>query len=155
MTLRIDRPCARLAAAALLLATVAAGCSDATSPAERARLALDAVVLAPPVPGGFATRAVQLTVRHGGGPAVALTGCPNPPAAVIERLDAGAWRDAGSIGIICLGIHRPSTVALGRGGEQTVSIVPPGPGRYRFTVLVGPDMAEPERRLRSAEVVVP
>lgn len=142
-------------AAALFLCASAAGCRESTSPAERARLALDAVVLATPVPAGGDARAVQLTVRHAGGPAVALTGCPEPPAVRIERLEDGAWRDAGSLGIICLGIHGQRTVALHAGGEATVTVVPPGPGRYRFAVLVGPDLSAPERRLSSREVVVP
>lgn len=142
----------RLAVASLL--SVVAGCSDATSPAEQAQLALDPVVLAAPVPEGFAPRAVQLSLRHAGGPAVALTGCPDPPAVIMERLEDRAWREVGSVGIICLGIHSQRTIVVGPGGRVVVSVVPPAPGVYRFVVPVGPDAARPERRLRSREVVV-
>lgn len=140
----------------IAVALLAGACTNPASPAERARLSLDAAVIAPAAsPSGAGVSVVQLTVRHAGGPAVALTGCPRPPAVRFERLEDGAWRDAGSVGIICLGIYSPTTAVVAAGGSLTSSLELLAPGRYRFAVLVGPDRADPERTLRSAEVVVP
>ena len=132
-------------------ALLAAACGAPTSPADRARLTLD-VAPAAGAPAGAAR--VRLTLRHDGGPAVALTGCPAPPAVRIERDTAGAWRDAGSSGILCQAIYRASTVALSAGGTLEAVLTLP-PGRYRFVVPVGPDVGAPERALRSGAVALP
>ncbi len=96
----------------------------------------------------------RLTVQHNGGRSVALTGCPHPPALYLERATSARWEEAHSSGIICLGIHSPSTVALGATASLAFAVSTWEPGRYRVRILIGPDMAAPEGTVLSNEFVV-
>jgi hypothetical protein len=141
----------------LAVAAVALGCSGpATAPLEPARLSL---TVAPGgidgPPGASGNRLVRLTIRHDGGRAVALSGCPHPPSVRIERREGTTWREAGSYGLICLAIYSSSTVKLAPGARIETVVTAGTAGRYRFVVPVGPDEAAPEFELRSAAVDLP
>lgn len=152
------RPTLLLAAAgAAAIVMVACGTPSATGPRAPARIALTVtpagVEGAPGAPGN---RLARLTLRHEGGRAVALSGCPRAPSVRVERRETGgAWREVGSYGLRCQAIYATSTVALSAGG-QVETVVTAGPaGQYRFAVPVGPDAGAPEFEVRSAAVDLP
>lgn len=138
-----------LAYGALTLTTGA--CRDPSGPSLGASLELRATA-------GTYHRAAGATptfvLAHSGGRTVALTGCPEPPAATLERRTALGWEEAGSQGMICLGIHSPKTVTLQAGGQLRFSLTPVQPGRYRARVHVGPDYGAPEATITSDEFEV-
>lgn len=87
-----------------------------------------------------------VTVQLVSGRAVALNGCPRPPAIAIQRVNSGQWTDAGSIGVSCLAVETPSTISLEPGGTVEGSLGMPwlAAGTYRLVVLVGPDRTSPD-----------
>jgi hypothetical protein len=147
-----------MAAAGAPAVGLGCGAPGATGPGAPARLSL-AVVPAgvEGAPGGaVGSRLARLTLRHEGGRAVALSGCPRAPSVRVERREAGvAWREIGSYGLRCQAIYSTSTVALAVGG-QIEAVIAVGPaGQYRFAVPVGPDAGAPEFEVRSAAVDLP
>lgn len=96
----------------------------------------------------------RLTLQHNGGRAVALTGCPQPPALYVERATATGWEEAYSSGIVCLAIHSPSTIALRAASSLTFDVHATQPGRYRVRVFIGPDNAAPDGSVVSNEFEV-
>lgn len=131
------------------------GCdTSATGPLIPAWLSLTVSPEDGPEPSATSVRAVRLVVRHWGGRAVALSGCPRAPSVRIERFETGKWREGGSSGLVCLAIYSTETVALVAGGRMEKVISVNGPGRYRFVVPIGPSAAIPERELRSAAIAL-
>src|SRR6187551_1505467 len=96
----------------------------------------------------------RVTLQHNGGRAVALTGCPRPPAVYVERATSVRWEEAYSAGIGCFAIYSPSTVALSANSSLVFAVSAYQPGRYRVRVLIGPDPAAPEATVLSNEFVV-
>jgi len=92
------------------------------------------------------TGTVVVTVQLLSGRAVALNGCPRPPALTIQKASAGRWEDTGSLGLQCTAVETPTTISLGPGGVAKVSLALPGlaAGTYRVAVPVGADAALPD-----------
>ena len=96
----------------------------------------------------------RLSLEHGGGRAVALTGCPRPPSFSVEQAKATRWEQVYSSGITCIAILTPSTIAMTSGSSLSFTVTIGQPGRFRVRLLVGPDPATPEFTLVSNEFVV-
>ena len=146
--LRPARPFLLLCASALV-----AACARDTSgphPAEL-RVTSDSGIYSRPLAGDAV---VHLRIEHVGGPAVALTGCPRPPAAYLERATAAGWEPTASLGVYCAAIYTPVTVSLGHGTSLSFSATVSQAGRYRVRILVGPDPGAPEFAAYSNEFVV-
>jgi len=128
-------------------------CTDGVteSPSPNLQVASDSASYARSEAGEAVAR---LTVHHNGGRAVALTGCPRPPALYLERANAGRWEEAYSESIICIAIYSPSTIALSAASSLTFDVTATQPGRYRVRVLIGADLAAPEGTVLSNEFVV-
>ena len=95
-----------------------------------------------------------ITLRHDGGPAVVISGCPEAPAAVLERRDETGWAEEATSGIICPGIYTLETDTLRGGASRTFSFAAYRRGRYRVRVLVGPDPGAPQRSVLTNEFEV-
>lgn len=133
----------------LLCGACADGVTEA--PGVTLRVATDSAVYSRTESGeAFA----HLTLEHQGGRAVALTGCPQPPALYVERATVAGWEEQYSSGIICQAIYSPSTIALTANASLAFSVSASQPGRYRVRVLIGPDAAAPEHAIVSNEFVV-
>ena len=140
-----------------IAAALALGCgSGPIDPLSPARLSL---VVSPAgvegAPGAPGVRLARVTVVHEGGRAVALSGCPHAPSVRMERFEDGKWREWYSYGLICLGIYSTETVSLSEGHRLELVVSPGLPGHYRFIVPVGPDLARPEREVRSGPIYLP
>lgn len=136
-----------LASGCVLVAS-AAGCSVATSPA------LEAVLTAASDRATYALAEgaePEITLQHGGGPAVVLAGCPAPPAAILERRGAQGWGQEATRGVLCQAIYTTTLDTLSAGSARTFPIVVTRAGTYRVRVLVGPDPGLPQRSVLSNE----
>lgn len=92
-----------------------------------------------------------ITLRHYGGPAVVIAGCPEAPAAVLERRDEAGWDEEATSGIVCPGIYSLETDTLRAGSSRTFHFAPYRRGRYRVRVLIGPDVGAPQRTVLTNE----
>lgn len=92
-----------------------------------------------------------ITLRHDGGPAVVVSGCPEAPAAVLERREAAGWSEEASRGIVCLGIYGTETDTLRGGTSRTFAFTAYRRGTYRVRVLIGHDVAAPQRSVLTNE----
>ncbi|MFL5538804.1 MAG: hypothetical protein ACJ8J0_07405 [Longimicrobiaceae bacterium] len=121
---------APLAAAALLLA---AACSDASGPADDARVRTDASVYT--IPGGGPAPSevrVGFTVRNTGSDPIALPNCGVNVAVQVERREAAAWVVVSSSA--CPTIYSTRVLAPGEIAEGFIAVN--GAGRYRLRVPV-------------------
>ena len=92
-----------------------------------------------------------ITLRHHGGPAVVISGCPAAPAAVLERRQEAGWDEEATSGIICLGIYTLKTDTLRAGSTRTFPFAAHRRGRYRVRVLIGPEVGAPQRTVLTNE----
>jgi archaellum component FlaG (FlaF/FlaG flagellin family) len=127
-----------LAAAALLLA---AACSDASGPADDARVRTDASVYM--IPGGGPAPSevrVGFTVRNTGSEPIALPNCGINVATEVERREAGVWVRVSSSACPTLAIYAPVVLAPGEvaGGFIAVN----GAGQYRLRVPLSPEVGK-------------
>jgi hypothetical protein len=95
--------------------------------------------------------AAAITLRHHGGPAVVISGCPEAPAAVLERRAATGWAGETTRGITCLGIYTMETDTVRGGASRTFSFTASRPGTYRVRVLIGTDPGAPQRSVLTNE----
>jgi len=126
------------AAAALLLA---AACSDASGPADDARVRTDASVYT--IPGGGPAPSevkVGFTVRNTGSEPIALPNGGVNVATMVDRREAGAWVLAGSSVCPALAIYAPVVLAPGAEAEGFIPVS--GPGQYRLRVPVAPEVGK-------------
>ncbi|MFL5386056.1 MAG: hypothetical protein ACJ8GN_26375 [Longimicrobiaceae bacterium] len=126
------------AAAALLLA---AACSDASGPADDARVRTDASVYTLPG-GGPAPSEVRVgfTVRNTGSEPIAVPNCGVNVAAMVDRREAGAWVLVGSSACPALAIYAPVVLAPGEVAEGFISVN--GAGQYRLRVPLSPEVGK-------------
>ena len=132
----------RISLVALLV--ILGGCQDPASVLPRPRLA---ITLVPADTLGSAPAAIavlRLRIRHEGGRAIALSGCPAPPALTVERLLGDRWVEDYQRGIVCQAIYARQTVVFERGSELTYDLAVFRPGIYRARIYVGPSYTEPE-----------
>jgi archaellum component FlaG (FlaF/FlaG flagellin family) len=129
---------AALAAAALLLA---AACSDASGPADAARVRTDASVYTLPGGGPAPSEAhVSFTVRNAGSEPIALPNCGVNVATEVERREAGVWVTVSSSLCPALAVYAPMVLAPGEVAEGFIAVN--GPGQYRLRVLVAPEVGK-------------
>ena len=124
---------AALAAAALFLA---AACSDASGPADAARVRTDASVYT--IPGGGPAPSgvrVNFTVRNTGSAPITLPNCGVNVATEVDRREAGAWVSVAANA--CPAIFAPVVLAPGAVAEGFISVN--GAGQYRLRVPVSPE----------------
>lgn len=145
----------RRRAAALLSGSVllagAGGCSIATSPA------LDAVLSAVSEHPTYALADApqpQVTLQHGGGPAIVLSGCPEAPAAILERRGAQGWMQEGTRGVFCQAVYTMELDTITAGAARQFRIGVSRAGTFRVRVLIGPDPAAPQRTVLTNEFEV-
>ena len=128
--------------------TVFSACSSPTAAVMRANLSAGSDHATYVLAEGAAP---AITLRHDGGPAVVISGCPAAPAAVLERREEAGWDEEATSGIICPGIYTLETDTLRAGSTTTFPFAAYRRGRYRVRVLIGPDVAAPQRSVLTNE----
>jgi archaellum component FlaG (FlaF/FlaG flagellin family) len=124
------------AAASLLLA---AACSDASGPADAARVRTDASVYTLPGGGPAPSEArVGFTVRNTGSEPITLPNCGVNVATEVDRREVDAWVRVASSA--CPLIYAPVVLAPGEVVEGFISVN--GSGQYRLRVPVSPEMGK-------------
>lgn len=134
-----------------VLLALSGGCSVATSPA------LDAVLSAASERSTYLLSddpQPQVTLQHGGGPAVVLSGCPESPAAILERRGAEGWVQEGTRGLLCQAIYTMELDTVRAGGTRQFRVGVTRAGTFRVRVLIGPEPAAPQRTVLTNEFEV-
>jgi hypothetical protein len=119
------------------VAAVALACGDPAGPQPALHVATDRAHYA-------RGAVVRVTVENVGGKAVALSGCPQPPSAYLERHAGRQWDATLQFGILCSAIYRTETVALAPGERLAFSFDMPDAGAFRVRVLGGVDLRYPD-----------
>jgi hypothetical protein len=85
---------------------------------------------------------------------VILSGCPHPPAVVVEEWDGATWQDGVTLGIYCKEIHSKQVMEFEPGDWLDFDFHLGYPGWYRIRLLVGPDAEHPTAFVHSNQFLI-
>ena len=129
------------AALSVALALLLAACSDASGPADAARVRTDASVYTIPGGGPAPSEArVGFTVRNTGSETVALPNCGVGVLGELQRREGGEWVTVGSAVCPAFAIYAPVVLAPGEVVEGFIPVN--GAGQYRLRVPVAPELGK-------------
>lgn len=97
---------------------------------------------------------VGATFENNGFVPVLLSGCPDPPALVVENWDGAEWRDGLWVGLVCPAIYSRQTVKIEPGEALDFEIRLSDSGWCRLRLLVGPDADHPIAVVHSNQFLI-
>jgi hypothetical protein len=91
---------------------------------------------------------------NNGDASILLSGCPEPPAAVIEEWAGDEWVEGSAVGFACFGVHSLKKAEVPPGDCFEFELHLGDPGWYRLRLSVGPDPRRPEATVYSNEFLI-